>query len=148
MSRTFYHNINSLQSDSSLGDKDTHLSCSGKKDTTTKKGRARTGYKQCRAQSKVKYKKYSTLYTGCVSPRDIMTALTLLSYLYLENHSKCWNPHEVLYLCEFICNIHTISYVHQVSKCWNTHEELYVCEFMCNIHMNSYIPVYSYMITS
>ena len=35
----------------------------------------------------MKYKKYSTPYVGCVFPRDIMTALTLLSYLYLENHS-------------------------------------------------------------
>ncbi len=33
------------------------------------------------------YKKYSTPYTKCVFPRDIMTALTLVSYLYLENHS-------------------------------------------------------------
>ncbi len=33
------------------------------------------------------YKKYSTPYSGCVFPRDSMTALTLLSYLYLENHS-------------------------------------------------------------
>ena len=35
----------------------------------------------------ITYKKYSTPYTECVFPHDIMTALTLLSYLYLENHS-------------------------------------------------------------